>query len=64
MGKVRRGGYVFLSWKGDHGPRHAHVYRDGTRIVKWDLDNNVAMKGAANKTIRSLLEELDAEGLL
>jgi hypothetical protein len=26
VGKIRRGGYVFLSWKGDHPPRHVHVY--------------------------------------
>ena len=39
MGKYRRGGYVFITWKGDHPPRHVHVYRDGTLIVKWDLDN-------------------------
>jgi hypothetical protein len=38
MGKVRRGNYVFLSWKGDHG-RHVHVYRDGRFVLKWDLDN-------------------------
>jgi hypothetical protein len=27
MGKYRRGGYVFITWKGDHPPRHVHVYR-------------------------------------
>jgi hypothetical protein len=21
MAKLRRGGFIFLSWKGDHGPR-------------------------------------------
>ena len=41
MGKYRRGGYVFITWKGDHPPRHVHVYRDGKLIVKWDLDNEV-----------------------
>ena len=25
MGKVRRGGYVFEWWIGDHPPRHVHV---------------------------------------
>jgi hypothetical protein len=44
MGKVRRGGFVFLWWKGDHPRRHVHVYRDGKLIVKWDLDNKKAMK--------------------
>ena len=38
MSKIRRGGYIFVTWKGDHSPRHVHVYRDGTLIVKWDLD--------------------------
>jgi len=64
MGKIRRGGYVFLSWKGDHGPRHAHVYRGGKLVVKWDLENNVAMKGVANRVIRDLLDELRSEGLI
>ncbi len=27
MPKRRRGGYVFLGWKGDHSPRHVHVPR-------------------------------------
>lgn len=47
MGKVRRGGYVFVTWKGNHAPRHVHVYRDGKFIVKWDLENKQAMKGEA-----------------
>jgi hypothetical protein len=64
MGKIRRGGYVFISWKGDHGPRHAHVYRDGRLIVKWDLENNVAMKGVPGKTVLKLLAELQSEGLI
>jgi len=25
MGKVRRGGYIFEWWIGDHKPRHIHV---------------------------------------
>jgi len=64
VGKVRRGGYVFLTWKGDHPPRHVHVYRDGKLVVKWDLDNKKPMKGAASRRIRQLIEELESEGLL
>lgn len=64
MGKIRRGNYVFLSWAGDHGPRHVHVYEDKKLIVKWDLDNNVAMKGKANSKILKLIAELRQEGLL
>ena len=36
---------MFLGWIGDHGPRHVHVYRDGTLVVKWDLENWQPMKG-------------------
>jgi hypothetical protein len=62
--KIRRGGYVFLSWVGDHSPRHVHVYRDGTLIVKWDLDNWQPMKGQATARIARLLRDLDREGKL
>jgi len=64
MGKVRRGGYVFVSWKGDHSPRHVHVYRDGLFVVKWDLDHARPMKGQATKRLLTLIAELDAEGKL
>ena len=64
MGKIRRGNYVFVSWKGDHSPRHVHVYKDGVLIVKWDLENDVAMKGEANRRVRELLKALQAEGEL
>ena len=64
MGKIRRGGCVFVTWRGDHSPRHVHVYRDGRLLVKWDLDHGKAMKGRATRKIRELIEELEAEGLL
>jgi hypothetical protein len=50
--------------EGDHPPRHVHVYRDGKLIVKWDLDNRTAMKGAATRRILKLIAELESEGLL
>jgi len=62
--KIRRGGYVFLSWVGDHSPRHVHVYRDGRLIVKWDLDHGQAMKGRATARIIRLIGELLEEGKL
>jgi hypothetical protein len=64
MPKIRRGGYVFLSWKGDHDPRHVHVYRDGRLVVKWDLDRGMVMKGSESRRVRALIAELRAEGLL
>ena len=64
MSKVRRGGYIFVTWKGDHSPRHVHVYRDGVLIVKWDLGNRNPMVGKATRRVRMLIEQLESEGAL
>lgn len=64
MGKLRRGGFIFVTWKGDHPPRHVHVYRDGRLIVKWNLDDQVAMKGKATARVLGLIAELEKEGVL
>lgn len=64
MGKIRRGGLIFVTWVGDHAPRHVHVYRDGVLIVKWDLERQLPIKGAASTKVRALIAELEAEGEL
>ena len=43
---------------------HVHVYWDGKFIVKWDLENRMAMIGEANRRILSLIDELESEELL
>jgi len=63
MPKIRRGGYVFLVWKGDHSPRHVHVYKDSKFVVKWDLDNRLPMKGRAPARVLRLIRRLEEEGL-
>ena len=55
---------MFLTWKGDHSPRHVHVYRDGRLIVKWNLDDRVPMKGRASTRVLRLIAELEKEGWL
>lgn len=55
---------MFVTWKGDHTPRHVHVYRDGVLIVKWDLDYGQPMVGKVARRVRLLLEELEREGAL
>jgi len=62
MGKIRRGNYIFVTWIGDHAPRHVHVYRKERLVVKWDLDNWVAMEGSASAKVRKLLQDLVDEG--
>ena len=63
-GKVRRENYVFLTWKGDHSPRHVHVYRDGKLVLEWNLDERVPMKGKPTARLVRLILELDKEGAL
>jgi len=64
VGKIRRGGYVFLTWKGDHSPRHVHVYRQGKLVLKWDLENGEVMKGTLTRVRRRLIDQLQNEGQL
>jgi hypothetical protein len=64
MGKLRRGNYVFLTWKGDHSPRHVHVYRDSKLVLKWDFENRLPMKGKVTRRLLQMLEELEKEGAL
>jgi hypothetical protein len=64
MVKVRRSNYVFLTWIGDHSPRHVHVYKSSKLVVKWDLENWLPMKGKANRRVIQLIEELNREGVL
>lgn len=64
MGKIRRGNYVFVTWVGDHPPRHVHVYKDGKLAVKWDLEHRLAIRGKANRQILKWIAELEREGRL
>jgi hypothetical protein len=64
VGKIRRGNYVFIACKGDHGPRHVHVYKDSKLVVKWDLEADVAMKGRPTARVLALIDALKNEGAL
>lgn len=64
MPRIRRGGFLFVAWKGDHTPRHVHVYGDGKLVVKWDLESWVPMKGHATARVLRLIRELEMEGRL
>ncbi len=64
MGKIRRNGYVLLTWISDHAPRHVHVYRNGGFVVKWDLENGRPMRGDAPRELIEIIADLEREGLL
>lgn len=64
MGRIRRGGYVFFTAKGDHDPPHVHIYRDGKMVAKFDLQRWGAMAGKVDRRIRQILQQLRDEGRL
>ena len=55
---------MFLTWTGDHSPRHVHVYRAGRLVLKWNLDAQAPMAGTPSRRLLGLLERLAGEGLL
>ena len=64
MGKIRRGGYVFITWVGDHDPKHVHVFKEGKEVLKWNLKARAVIEGTATKKIRRLIAQLLSEGKL
>jgi hypothetical protein len=62
--KIRHGGYVFITWAGDHNPRHVHVYRDGRLVAKWDLENGRPIGVEVSGRLRRFISELVEEGRL
>lgn len=65
MGRIRRGGYIFEFWVGDHPPRHVHVFKDRRLIAKVELDERLTlMEGKVSRRLRMILKSLIKEGAL
>ena len=66
MGRVRRGGYVFIWWIGDHDPQHVHVFdKSGRLLTRVNLETMRPMDvPALDRKILALIEELKVEGRL
>jgi len=45
-------------------PYHVHVYRDGALVLKWNLEEDVPMKGKPTERLLRLIDGLREEGLL
>jgi hypothetical protein len=63
-GQDPEGNFIFVTWKGDHSPRHVHVYRDGKLVLKWNLDAQLPMAGKASARVLEIIAELEKEGAL
>ena len=65
MGRIKRGGYVFEFWVGDHPTRHVHVLKDRKLIARVELDEKLTlMQGKINRRVREILKSLIKEGVL
>lgn len=65
MGRIRRGGYIFDFWVGDHPPRHVHVLKDRRLIARVELDEKLTlMEGKISRRVRKILKTLIREGTL
>jgi hypothetical protein len=62
MGRIKRAGYIFEFWVGDHPPRHVHVFKDGKFICKIRLKDMTLMEGVAGRKIVETLKVLVKEG--
>jgi len=66
MGKIRRGGYMFIWWVGDHAPPHVHVFdKNGKLITRVNLDTMRPMDiPRVSPKILDLIRDLRLEGRL
>jgi hypothetical protein len=64
MGILKRGGYLFVSWIGDHSPRHVHIFKDQKCIAKYDLEKMKLISGTINSRVLNFIKELISQGKL
>ncbi|MGZ8487984.1 MAG: DUF4160 domain-containing protein [Candidatus Binatia bacterium] len=64
MGRWRRHGVIVVLYSTDHDPRHVHVFEDGKRLVKFDIENWKVMEGKLTSRARKALAALRREGIL
>jgi hypothetical protein len=66
MGKVRRGGYLFLWWKADHEPRHVHVLTNAGKLLgRVDLKTLRGLEDwTPSRKLQAIIKQLKRERCL
>jgi hypothetical protein len=62
MGRWKRFGIVVVQYATDHGPPHGHIFRDGKRLLKFNIEDWETMEGEMTSSARKALEALRREG--
>jgi hypothetical protein len=63
MVRWKRFGVIVVKYSTDHDPKHVHVFQDGARILKFDVNNWTIMEGVMTPKARRALESLRREGI-
>ena len=63
MGRWKRFGVIVVLYSTDHDPRHVHVFEDGKRLLKFDIEHWVCMEGDLTPKARKALTQLRTEGV-
>lgn len=63
MGRWKRFGVIVVQYLYDHDPRHVHVYEDGKRLLKFNIDEWEVMEGSLISKAKKALEALRSEGV-
>ncbi len=59
MGRKRAGGYIFVTYKGDHLPFHVHIIKGDREIGRWDIENQRPMDDfEVGRALRQALRRL------
>ena len=66
MGRIRRGGYVFEWWIGDHPPRHVHVSDSNGNILGRIRLNPIEAvdEWQPSRKVIEIIKDLQREGRL
>jgi hypothetical protein len=63
MGRWKRFGIIVILYAADHWPRHVHVFEDGKRPLKFDIESWTIVEGRLTARARRALEALREEGV-
>jgi hypothetical protein len=64
MGRWKRYGVIVVLYSTDHDPKHVHVFEDGKRLLKFNIENWTVMEGKLTAKTRKALEALRQEGII
>jgi hypothetical protein len=62
LSRWKRCGVIVVQYAFDHDPRHVHIFEDGKRPVRFDVESWSVMDGPLTPRGRQAMETLREEG--